>query len=255
MVPQKIINSNSMFFFKNIWLILFIIWGIPLTFYRSKFRKIVYQTQSWTINIKPVFLKELKALFGNMYPENRNYLKFRNFYRFYLIIYLILFTSYLSFNQNKPMNEIKIGSKIPEFSLPDQNGNLFNINSVLGKKNLVIYFYPKDDSPGCTKEACSFRDQFEVFTDANAVIIGISGQSVESHKKFAEKYRLSFTLLSDEGNKLRKTFGVPTNLLGLIPGRVTYIVDKSGKVIYIFNSQSQAVKHVDEALKILKALK
>ena len=84
---------------KNIWLILFVAWGLPLTFYRSKFRKIVYQTDSWTINIKPVFLKELKALFGNMYPENMNYLKFRNFYRFYLVIYMLLFTSYLTFSQ------------------------------------------------------------------------------------------------------------------------------------------------------------
>jgi peroxiredoxin Q/BCP len=200
-------------------------------------------------------MKELKALFGNMYPDNRNYLKFRNFYRFYLTIYLLLFTSYLTFSQNNNMNKIKIGSNIPTFTLPDQNGNLFDIKSVLGKKNLVIYFYPKDDSPGCTKEACSFRDQFEVFKEADAVIIGISGQSVESHKEFAEKHRLSFTLLSDEGDKIRKQFGVPTNLLGLLPGRVTYIADKTGKVIYLFDSQMQATRHVDEALRILKELK
>jgi len=81
---------------------------------------------------------------------------------------------------------------------------MFDINSVLGKKNLVIYFYPKDETPGCTKEACSFRDQFEVFRDADAEIIGISGQSVASHKEFAEKHRLTFTLLSDEGDKIRK---------------------------------------------------
>ena len=240
---------------KNIWLISFIVWGLPLTFYRSRFRKIVYQTDKWTINIKPYFWKEIKALFGNMYPENKNYLKFRNFYRFYLFIYLILFTSYLTFSQNNTMNEIKIGSNVPTFTLPDQNGNLFDINSVLGKKNIVIYFYPKDDSPGCTAEACSFRDQFEVFTEADAVIIGISGQSVESHKAFAEKHRLSFTLLSDEGNKIRKLFGVAPNLLGFLPGRVTFVADKKGRVIYIFNSQSQATKHVDEALRILKDLK
>jgi len=244
-----------MFFLENIWLILFIVWGLPLTFYRSKFRKIVYQTDSWTINIKPYFWKELKALFGNMYPDNRNYLKMRNFYRFYLIIYLLLFVFYLTFHKSNTMNELKIGSTIPSFSLPDQNGNLFDINSVLGKKNLVIYFYPKDDSPGCTAQACSFRDQFEVFTEADAVIIGISGQSVESHKEFALKHRLTFTLLSDEGNKIRKQFGVPTNFLGLVPGRVTYVADKTGKVIYIFNSQSQATKHVDEALRILKEAK
>lgn len=153
------------------------------------------------------------------------------------------------------MNEIKIGSTIPGFTLPDQNGNLFNIDSVLGKKKLVIYFYPKDDSQGCTKEACSFRDQYEVFTEADAVIIGISGQSVESHKAFAEKNRLNFTLLSDKGNKVRKLFGVPANFFGLIAGRVTYVADKSGKVVYIFNSQVQATKHVGEALRILKELK
>jgi len=244
-----------MFILENIWLILFFAWGLPLTFYRSKFRKMVYQTDSWTINIKPYFGKELKALFGTMYPDNKDYLKLRNFYRFYLIIYLLLFMAYLTFNKDNHMNEIKVSSTIPAFTLPDQNGKLFDINSVLGKKNLVIYFYPKDDSPGCTAQACAFRDQFEVFTEADAVIIGISSQSVKSHKEFAEKHRLSFTLLSDEGNKIRKQFGVPTNLLGLLPGRVTYVADKSGKVIYTFNSQLQTEKHVDEALRILKELK
>jgi peroxiredoxin Q/BCP len=199
-------------------------------------------------------MKELKTLSGNMSPDNNNYLNFRYFYRFYLLVYMLLFTSYITFSQKNNMNEIKIGSSIPTFTLPDQNGNLFDINSVLGKKNLVIYFYPKDDSPGCTAQACSFRDQFEVFKEADAVIIGISGQSVESHKEFAEKHRLSFTLLSDEGNKIRKQFGVPSDLLGLLPGRVTFVADKKGKVIYVFNSQTQATKHVDEALGILKEL-
>jgi thioredoxin-dependent peroxiredoxin len=244
-----------MLIIENIWLILFIVWGLPLTFYRSKFRKMVYKTESWTINIKPYFWKEIKALFGNLYPENKGYLKLRNFYRFYLIVYLLLFTAYLTFHKDNHMNEIKIGSPIPSFTLPDQNGKLFDINSVIGEKNLVIYFYPKDDSPGRTAQACAFRDQFEVFIQAEAVIIGISGQSVESHKEFAEKHRLGFTLLSYSGNKIRKLFGVPTNLLGLLPGRVTYVADKSGKVIYTFNSQLQSEKHVDEALKILKGLK
>jgi peroxiredoxin Q/BCP len=153
------------------------------------------------------------------------------------------------------MNQIKTGSIVPSFTLPDQNGNLFDINSALGKKNLVIYFYPKDDSPGCTAQACSFQDHFEVFKEADAVIIGISGQSVESHKEFALKHRLTFTLLSDEGNKIRKLFGVPTNFFGLLPGRVTYVADKTGKVVYIFNSQMNVTKHVDEALRILKKSK
>jgi len=80
---------------KHIWLILFIAWGLPLTYYRSKFRKIVYQTDSWLINIKPLFTKEIKALIGTLYPDDKKYLKFRNFYRFYLIIYLVLFIIYL----------------------------------------------------------------------------------------------------------------------------------------------------------------
>lgn len=150
------------------------------------------------------------------------------------------------------MRNIQIGSKIPSFTLPNQDGKDFDINAVLGQKNLVIYFYPKDDSPGCTAEACYFQDQFEVFKEADAEVIGISGQSVESHKRFAQKHRLTYTLLSDKGNKIRKLFGVPTSFFGLLPGRVTYIVDKSGKVMYMFNSQTQATKHVDEALKILK---
>jgi thioredoxin-dependent peroxiredoxin len=239
----------------KIWLILFVAWGLPLTMYRSKFRKIVYQTDSWTINIKPVFGKELKALFGNIYPGNGKYMKFRNFYRLYLFIYVLLFVIYFIANPHQKMKKLEVGSTIPEFSLPDQNGNQFDVHSVLGKKNLVIYFYPKDDSPGCTKEACYFRDQYEVFNEVNAMIIGISGQSVQSHNEFAKKYRLSYTLLSDEGNKIRKLFGVPTNLFGLLPGRVTYVTDRTGKVLYIFDSQAQATKHVDEALRILKEMK
>ncbi len=249
------------FVLNNIWLILFVIWGIPLTWFRSKFRKLVYQTDSWIINIKPIFMKEIKALFSNSFPGNKQYLRLRNSYRIYLTIYLVLFLLYFNFRSeaqtqnSKEMEKISTGSSIPGFSLKDQNGELFDISSVLGKKNLVIYFYPKDDSPGCTKEACSFRDQFEVFRDADAVIIGISSQSVKSHKDFAEKYHLNYTLLSDGGEKVRKLFGVPTNFLGLIPGRVTYIVNKEGKVVYIFNSQTKAEQHVEEALNILKGMK
>jgi peroxiredoxin Q/BCP len=240
--------------YQYIWLLLFVVWGLPLTIYRSKFRKMVYNTDSWTINIKPYFGKEIKALFGNIYPGNVKYIKFRNFYRLYLTIYLVLGGCYIALKPNETMNKIEVGSSVPQFTLADQNGQLFNSDSVIGKKNLVIYFYPKDDSPGCTKEACSFRDQFEVFSQADALIIGISAQSVESHKKFAEKYRLNYTLLADEKGVVRNLFGVPTNLFGLIPGRVTYIVNKEGKVVYIFNSQIQAEKHVDEALTILKKL-
>jgi thioredoxin-dependent peroxiredoxin len=149
---------------------------------------------------------------------------------------------------------IKVGSKIPEFSLPDQDGNLINIKDHIGKNNLVIYFYPKDDTPGCTAEACSFRDQFEVFRDSGAEVFGISSDSVEMHKNFAEKHRLPFRLLSDVNKQARKLFGVPGDMLGLLPGRVTYIVDKTGTVRRIFNSQLNAEKHVSEALEVLKKL-
>jgi len=246
------------FLLHNIWLLLFLVWGIPLTWFRSKFRKMVYQTDSWLINIKPLFMKEIKALTGNILPENKAYKRLRNSYRAYLSVYLVLFLLYFNLNSRAQspnsdnMTKISVGSTIPPFTLKDQNGQIFDIRSVLGRKNLVIYFYPKDDSPGCTKEACSFRDQFEVFAEADAVIIGVSSQSVQSHKEFAEKYRLNYTLLSDEDEMLRKLFGVPSNLFGLIPGRVTYVVNKEGKVVYIFNSQIKAEQHVDEALKILK---
>ena len=242
----------------NIWLILFILWGLPLMAYRSKFRKMVYRTDSWTINIKPLFWKEIKAIFGNIFPYDKKYIKMRNFYRIYLFVYLLLFTAHISFgnSSSKENNmEIKIGDIIPDIVLLNQNGELFNLKTETTGKNVVLYFYPKDDSPGCTKQACSFRDQFEDFTDANAVVIGISGQSVESHKEFAEKHRLTFTLLSDEDNKIRKKFGVPTNFLGLLPGRVTYVINKENTVVYIFNSQTNISGHISESLKILKEQK
>jgi len=148
--------------------------------------------------------------------------------------------------------EIKVGSKVPEFKLLDQSGKEFDSKDVVGKKKLVIYFYPKDETSGCTKEACSFRDQYEVFQKADAMIIGISGQSVESHKEFAENHKLPFTQLSDQDNKVRKLFGVRTSP---IPGRVTFVVDKTGTVVYVFDSLTQATKHVDEAVRVLSEMK
>ena len=153
------------------------------------------------------------------------------------------------------MKSIKIGDLIPPFSLPDQDGNLFDISIYLGKKKLVIFFYPQDGSLNCTKEACYFRDLSEVFEEAGAVVVGISGQSVESHKNFAEKNKLNFTILSDTENDVRKLFGVPTRIFGLVPGRVTYVADRSGKVVYIFDSQTETQRHADEALKICLLLK
>ena len=151
------------------------------------------------------------------------------------------------------MGEIKVGDKLPLFGAKDQNGNDFYIASVLGKKVLVIYFYPKDDTPGCTKQACFFRDQYEEFTDLGVEVIGISGDSVQSHKKFAEAYKLPFTLLSDQDKSLRKLFGVSTNLLGLLPGRVTYVVDKEGIVRMVFDSMN-AENHFSKTIEQVKKL-
>jgi len=153
------------------------------------------------------------------------------------------------------MNKIQVGDTIPSFTLKDQNGNDFDISTLLGRKKLVIFFYPQDGSLNCTKEACYFRDLSEVFEEAGAVVVGISGQSVESHKNFAEKNKLNYTILSDTENDVRKLFGVPARIFGLVPGRVTYVADKSGKVVYIFDSQTETQRHADEALKICLLLK
>jgi peroxiredoxin Q/BCP len=170
---------------------------------------------------------------------------------FILIVSFILFYLYQKLITQK--TKLQIGDSIPDFSLKDQNGNLFTVKDYVGKNNLIIYFYPKDDTPGCTKEACKFRDEFQDFTDLKAKVIGISSDSVESHKKFADKYNLPFTLLADSSQKVRKLFGVP-NFSGIIPGRVTYVIDKNGKIVFIFNSMQQAEKHIDKAKSILKEL-
>ena len=145
------------------------------------------------------------------------------------------------------------GDKAPDFSLQNQDGETINMADFAGKKSLVVYFYPKDDTPGCTKEACAFRDQFEVFTEAGAEVIGISSDSVGSHKKFAEKYNLPFTLLADAGGSVRKAFRVPASL-GVLPGRVTYVIDKEGVIQHAFSSQMSPLKHIDESLSVLKKL-
>lgn len=166
---------------------------------------------------------------------------------------LILAGLILAFTMKNQKNSkiLGVGDKIPQFSLPDQNGEEFDISDHLGRQALVIYFYPKDDTPGCTKEACSFRDSFEEFTDRKVKVIGISADGVESHKNFAKKYNLPFTLLADTKNEVRNLFGVKSNMMGLIPGRVTYVVDDQGVIIYVFESQFKATKHISEALQAL----
>ena len=147
---------------------------------------------------------------------------------------------------------LKIGDKVPSFTLKDQGSNAFNIDTLIGKKALVIFFYPKDFTPGCIKEVCSFRDQYEDFTDLGAEVIGISGDGEDSHDKFVKKYNLPFVLLSDSNKKIRNLFGVKSSLLGLLPGRVTYVVNKNGIIQLIFENQFGAEKHIEESLAILK---
>ena len=132
-------------------------------------------------------------------------------------------------------------------------GDNVTLSEFIGKKNVVLYFYPKDETPGCTTEACTFRDSYDELASLGAEVLGVSGQSVASHKSFATHYGLPFILLSDEGNKVRKLYDVPSSL-GLIPGRVTYIIDKKGIVRHIFNSQTQTRQHVEEAKTTLKEL-
>jgi peroxiredoxin Q/BCP len=149
---------------------------------------------------------------------------------------------------------MNIDDSCPQFELFDQDGNLFTSKDWIGKKKLVIFFYPKDETPGCTKEACSFRDSHEEFLKYDCQVIGISSDSVSSHKLFASKHNFNYILLSDIDKKVRKLFGVPASLFGLIPGRVTYIIDLEGKIRGIHNSQLNPVSHIEEALELVKQL-
>jgi peroxiredoxin Q/BCP len=148
---------------------------------------------------------------------------------------------------------VKVGDRAPDFVLKSQSGQEVRLSDFLGNKNVVLYFYPKDNSPGCTKEACAFRDSYETFKDMGAEVIGVSSDTEESHSIFSTKFALPFTLLSDEGGRVRKLYGVPSSMV-MIPGRVTYVIDKEGIVRHIFNSQINAEKHVEESLRILKSI-
>ncbi|MDC0833820.1 peroxiredoxin [Geitlerinema sp. CS-897] len=147
---------------------------------------------------------------------------------------------------------VKVGDMAPDFTLPSQSGKSVSLSDFRGKKAVVLYFYPKDDTPGCTAESCAFRDRYETFTNAGAEVIGISGDSVSSHRQFASKHSLPFTLLSDSGDRVRKLYGVPATLW-VLPGRVTYVIDKDGVVRHIFNSQLDFQGHVNESMEILKS--
>lgn len=160
-----------------------------------------------------------------------------------------MFVSAVFFNAKA--QELKVGDRMPSFSLTDQNGKTFNSADHVGKSYLVIYFYPKDESMVCTKEACEFRDIFDDFKKAGATVIGINGGTVASHKSFADHYKLPFILLSDPDNKVYHKFGVKNHLF--MTGRETFVIDKHGKVVFAYSAMMQGKKHADDALAFIKA--
>ncbi len=151
--------------------------------------------------------------------------------------------------QHKPL---AAGDQVPLFTLKDQNDSVFNISDYIGKKILVIYFYPKDESSVCTKEACSFRDAYSDFTNAGCMVVGINGGTVESHKHFQLRDQLPFTLLSDPGNQVLKLFGVKSKFM--ISGRETFVIDKSGKIRFTYDSFTNGPAHEAAALKFIKTM-
>ncbi len=153
-------------------------------------------------------------------------------------------------NEQISGGKVRVGAMAPDFTLPDQTGQMVSLRDFIGKKNIVLYFYPKDETPGCTAEACSFRDSYETFKDAGAEVIGVSADSPASHQQFAKHHRLSFVLLSDERGEVRRRYGATS--LGILPGRVTYVIDRQGIVRHIFSSQLMPEKHINEALQALE---
>jgi len=171
--------------------------------------------------------------------------------RYLLVVALVVVSSVSAFAKDK--ESLVQNAKAPDFSLKNQDGKVVKLSDFKGKKNVVVYFYPKDNTPICTKESCSFRDAFEVFQKMGAEVIGVSGDSVESHKKFIAEHKLPFTLLSDDKGELRKAWGVPKTA-GMMPGRVTYVIDKDGVCKHVFSSALDSQKHVDEAKAVLLKL-
>jgi len=150
-------------------------------------------------------------------------------------------------------SQVAVGEAAPDFTLHDQRGERVTLSELLHQRNVVLYFYPKDDTPGCTAEACSFRDQYEVLKAAGAEVVGVSSDDVHAHEAFVAKYNLPFVLLSDPNGHVRGSYGVKRSL-GLIDGRVTFVIDRKGIVRHAFSSQLRPKKHVDEALRILQSL-
>ena len=151
------------------------------------------------------------------------------------------------------MASIGVGDTAPDFTKTTQDGDTISLSQYRGDKAVVLYFYPKNETSGCTAEACTFRDNFEDFVEAGAVVIGVSQDSERSHKSFAANHRLPFLLVSDRDKALQEAYGVPKTM-GLLPGRVTYVIDREGTVQHVFNSQLNPKKHVREALDVVKRL-
>ncbi len=149
---------------------------------------------------------------------------------------------------------LRIGDPAPDFDLPSSTGETVRLSDFRGQSEVVLFFYPKDNSPACTMEACSFRDSYEAFREAGAEVIGISADSADSHRRFIDRFRLPFRLLADTDGAVRSRYGVPRTL-GLFPGRVTYLIGRDGIVRHIFSSQFQPWRHVPEALRILEGLR
>lgn len=145
---------------------------------------------------------------------------------------------------------LKVGDVIPKFTAKDATGNLFESESMIGKKAAIIYFYPKDNTSQCTVQACGFRDNYDSFLKLGVEVIGISSDDVDSHQEFAKKYNLPFILLSDPDKALRNLFGVPSKIFGLLPARVTYFVDKQGMIQIVFDSLL-GMKHVSKMIEKL----
>ena len=151
------------------------------------------------------------------------------------------------------MVKVKIGDIAPDFTLQSSTGETISLSQFLGKKNVVLFFYPRDEGPTCCREAEEFRDDYEAFKERNAEVIGISAQSVKSHKSFASHHNLQYVLLSDVDNKVRKLYGVSATLG--VPGRVTYVINKEGIIKHVFSSQLHFTKHAKEALLALTGKK
>lgn len=150
------------------------------------------------------------------------------------------------------MPQLKVGDRAPDFAIPTHGNETVHLSDFQGKKNVVLYFYPKDFTTGCTAEAKAFRDSYGDFQDAQTEVIGVSSDSIETHQRFSQACSLPFNLVSDAGKQLRELYGV-SSTLG-IPGRVTFVIDREGIVRHVFSSQLRPTKHIREALDALKAL-